>query len=292
MENKIGNYELAIFENENFGKVRGQMIDGEAWFVASDIAKALGYSNPQEANHDHCKKVYKIRQPSNPRPTTTTPPIFINIIPLSDVLRLIMRSNLPKVVEFQDWVVEEVLPTILKIGQYLTPKVAQEKEKFRFLNNKIELLEKLMQVAKDEGCYQAMAMNELILHNTGWNILEKAGQNVLDALGKPEYTPKQIAKILGRTVNSIDDALVQLGLQVYGLNQYHLTENGLKYGYVYDTNRRRSPKYPFKLISNIKWHPVIIDKLRMHFHLDSIKALEQDGDSHFKILLYMKTDAR
>lgn len=291
MENKTNNGELAIFENENFGRIRSTEIDGEAWFVADDIATALGYADPPRAIVEHCKKSIKstiLVINANGHPT----PLNQALIKLSDVLRLVMRSRLPRAVEFQDWVVEEVLPAIIKTGKYLTPKAAQEEEKFRHLGSKIELLEKLMEVAKNEGSYRAMVINELILNNTGWDILDEAGQNVLDALGKPEYTPKQIARILGRSTNSIDDALVQMGLQVYGLNQYHLTEKGLKYGYVYDTNRRRNPRYPFQHISNIKWHPIIIDKLRMHFHLDTTKALEQDGNSHFRMLFHMKTDAR
>ena len=35
--------ELQIFNNEEFGEIRIITKDGEAWFVASDVAKALGY---------------------------------------------------------------------------------------------------------------------------------------------------------------------------------------------------------------------------------------------------------
>ena len=35
--------ELQIFENSEFGSVRTIIINDEPWFVASDIAKALGY---------------------------------------------------------------------------------------------------------------------------------------------------------------------------------------------------------------------------------------------------------
>lgn len=45
-----------------------------------------------------------------------------NIIPESDVYRLVMRSNLPGAVEFQDWVVEEILPSIRKTGGYMAAK--------------------------------------------------------------------------------------------------------------------------------------------------------------------------
>ena len=49
-----------------------------------------------------------------------------NIIPESDVYRLVIRSNLPGAERFQDWVVEEVLPAIRKHGGYLTPKKLEE----------------------------------------------------------------------------------------------------------------------------------------------------------------------
>ena len=112
---------LQIFTKKEFGSVRVVEHEGEPWFVASDVAKALGYGNPQEATRDHCKKVNKITQPSNPRPTVNTPPVYINIIPESDVYRLVMRSNLPSAVEFQDWICEEVIPSIRKTGSYGVP---------------------------------------------------------------------------------------------------------------------------------------------------------------------------
>lgn len=42
----------------------------------------------------------------------------MKIIPESDVYRLVMRSNLPNAERFQDWVVEEVLPSIRRAGGY------------------------------------------------------------------------------------------------------------------------------------------------------------------------------
>lgn len=113
---------VKLFEKEEFGKVRVVMQDEDPWFVASDVAKALGYANPQEATREHCRKVNKITQPSESLPSVKCPPTFINIIPESDVYRLVMRSNLPRAVEFQDWICEEVIPSIRKTGGYLMAK--------------------------------------------------------------------------------------------------------------------------------------------------------------------------
>ena len=115
--------DVKLFEKEEFGKVRVVMQGADPWFVASDVAKALGYANPQEATREHCRKVNKITQPSESLPSVKCPPTFINIIPESDVYRLVMRSNLPRAVEFQDWICEEVIPSIRKHGLYATEEV-------------------------------------------------------------------------------------------------------------------------------------------------------------------------
>lgn len=107
---------LKIFDNPEFGKMRVVMRDNVPWFVAADIANALGYSNSRKAIADHCKHAELLS--SNESLQLTGQGNSVTIIPESDVYRLIMRSNMPKSVEFQDWVTEEVLPTIRKTGQY------------------------------------------------------------------------------------------------------------------------------------------------------------------------------
>lgn len=108
---ETGTGEIKLFEKEEFGKVRVVMVGNDPWFYGTDVAKALGYENPARDVQRHCKKVNKF----SPTESVGTP---YNIIPESDVYRLVMRSNLPNAEKFQDWVVEEVLPSIRKTGQY------------------------------------------------------------------------------------------------------------------------------------------------------------------------------
>lgn len=108
---------LALFQHEKFGSLRVVRSDqGEPWFVASDVAKALGYEKPNNAVNDHCKKVNKFSYPNSGQLQP------YNIIPESDVYRLVMRSNLPKAIEFQDWICEEVIPSLRKTGGYMLTK--------------------------------------------------------------------------------------------------------------------------------------------------------------------------
>lgn len=99
--------------------------DGEPWFVARDVAKALGYEDPSRAVVEHCKKSVKTTTLVNNQYGKKTP-LNQSIIPESDLYRLVMRSRLPDAARFQDWVVEEVLPAIRKHGGYLSPAKLEE----------------------------------------------------------------------------------------------------------------------------------------------------------------------
>lgn len=51
--------ELMIFNNPEFGEIRTIEEDGKVLFCGSDVAKALGYSKPQNAIDRHCKCALK-----------------------------------------------------------------------------------------------------------------------------------------------------------------------------------------------------------------------------------------
>ena len=53
--------ELKIFQNEEFGEVRIEIVNGKEMFCASDIAKSLGYKRPNDAISQHCKGTVKHR---------------------------------------------------------------------------------------------------------------------------------------------------------------------------------------------------------------------------------------
>lgn len=104
--------DLQIFENKEFGTLRTVEADGKIMFVASDVAKMLGYSNPNDAVARHCKGIVK-------RDTLTNGgKQALNVITEGDVYRLVAHSKLPKAEQFESWVFDEVLPTIRKTGSY------------------------------------------------------------------------------------------------------------------------------------------------------------------------------
>lgn len=106
---------VTVFNNEQFGQVRTIIINNLPYFMATDIAKALGYVNPQKAIRDHCKGVHETFTPSNGGTQKA------KFIPENDVYRLIVRSKLPEAQKFESWVFDEVLPSISKTGEYKMP---------------------------------------------------------------------------------------------------------------------------------------------------------------------------
>ena len=103
---------LQIFNNAEFGEIRTVDVDGKIWFVASDVAKALGYAKPTNAVTMHCKGALKQGIPTNGGTQQ------MNVIPEGDVYRLVAHSELPSAERFESWVFDEVLPTIRQTGQY------------------------------------------------------------------------------------------------------------------------------------------------------------------------------
>lgn len=110
--------ELKIFENPEFGKVRVIAQNGDPWFGASDVAKALGYRDTDSAVRAHCNYA-KLSKPGD-MPGLEIGPRGMCFIPESDMYALIFGSKLPQAVAFRAWVCEEVLPSIRKNGGYGT----------------------------------------------------------------------------------------------------------------------------------------------------------------------------
>jgi prophage antirepressor-like protein len=93
-------------------KVRIIDVDGEPRFVAKDVAEALGYANTSKAVNSHCKRVVTCPTKMGGQAR------HVQVIPESDVYRLVIKSKLPAAEEFEEWVMEEVLPAIRKYGSY------------------------------------------------------------------------------------------------------------------------------------------------------------------------------
>ena len=109
--------EIRVFESAEFGEVRTVEIDGKPFFAGTDIARALGYSRPNDAVSAHCRATVKRSTPISGKMQE------INYISEGDVYRLIVSSKLPAAEKFERWVFDEVLPSIRKHGLYAIDEI-------------------------------------------------------------------------------------------------------------------------------------------------------------------------
>lgn len=108
--------EIKIFKNPQFGEIRTIEKDGEPWFVARDVASALGYAKTENAIAVHvyeCDKTSTLIQGSGSNYKSKA--IVINE---SGLYALIFGSKLPSAKQFKHWVTSEILPSIRKSGGY------------------------------------------------------------------------------------------------------------------------------------------------------------------------------
>lgn len=106
---------ITIFEKEEFGKVRALSIDNEPYFVGRDVAKILGYANPNDAIAKHIDEEDK----GVAKCDTLGGIQELTVINESGLYSLILSSKLPSAKRFKRWVTNEILPSIRKTGGYV-----------------------------------------------------------------------------------------------------------------------------------------------------------------------------
>ena len=84
--------QMEIFKNPEFGSIRVIEENGKYLFSGTDVAAALGYSNPRDAIIRHCRYVVKR---DAPHPQSPDRKISMTFIPEGDMYRLIVHSKLP-----------------------------------------------------------------------------------------------------------------------------------------------------------------------------------------------------
>lgn len=115
---------------------------GNPWYVAKDVATALGYKNTSQAIRQHCKRAENC-------PLEISGQVrHVKIISQGDANRLIFGSKKPFAIEFQDWTFDVVLPALENTGTYsIDPKplsLAQEARMLATYQNQItKLIDKL-----------------------------------------------------------------------------------------------------------------------------------------------------
>ena len=99
--------------SENKKELSTVHIEGEPWFVATDICDILGLSNPSESikNLDDDEKLTSVVLRAGQSRS-------VNLVCESGLYSLIFQSRKPIAKAFRRWVTQEVLPEIRKNGRF------------------------------------------------------------------------------------------------------------------------------------------------------------------------------
>lgn len=109
---------IAIFNFEN-QTVRTALKGSEPYFCLADVSEILSLQSRATSTFNLDEKgieKIQITDSLNRKQTAT-------FISEPNLYRVIFRSNKAEAVKFQNWVFDEVLPSIRKTGQYTTPTV-------------------------------------------------------------------------------------------------------------------------------------------------------------------------
>lgn len=95
-------------------QVRTVLIDGEPWFMASDVCSVLEISNPSQAmTRLDADEVTLISNEGRP----------LNVINEPGLYSLILGSRKPEAKAFKRWVTHEVLPQIRRTGRFVQTEI-------------------------------------------------------------------------------------------------------------------------------------------------------------------------
>lgn len=184
-----------IFDAED-GTPRGMrtvLVDGEIWFVATDVAAALGYRNAPDMVRnldDDEKGTQTVRTPGGEQD--------VSVINESGLYAAILKSRRPEAKRFKRWVTGDVLPSIRKTGAYVGPdaQLAQPGQpQTLFLSHAADIMvaadrtfRSAIRSGRSAGLPTAQAIrraNQIALAKTGVNLLDELQAhdhvNALDA---------------------------------------------------------------------------------------------------------------
>lgn len=205
---------ISVFQFQATHNVRIVLNDnGEPLFCLTDVATILDISNanPSRFSLDEAgiHKMY-ISHESGKKLAT-----FINE---PNLYRVIFRSNKAEAKNFQDWVFNEVLPTIRKTGQYQAKPKADKRNYLS--NNDMVNIKRLIWLTTHAMRYDRSAVNAI------WTRLRTATGTPSPAVFEVEHLPiianemMDIYKMVVRLNNAVADAEKVVIKRILRNNEY------------------------------------------------------------------------
>ena len=200
--------ELKLFENQDFGQIRTTVIDGEPWFVAADVCKALEIKNGRDAmsrlDDDEKADVGLTDTSSN----GVVQRRDFSIVNEPGLYTLVLGSRKPEAKAFKRWVTHEVIPAIRKHGIYATGATIDH------MISDPDFGIRLLTQLKSERDKRVALENTVALQNQQIAELSpKAGYYDLILQTRDTVSISKIAKDYGKSAIWMNRKLSELGVQ-------------------------------------------------------------------------------
>lgn len=162
--------QIQVFTNEVFGNVRATVINDNVWFFGRDVVDDLGYKRTSYSDtiKRYVKEKYYMFLDSKSQPQTGVEFNYKELgqrggylINQYGVIQLVMNSPMEEAERFQDWILEEVIPSVLTTGKYELPQLQKPKTQeelakdsmFALVYNKIDNTEKRLEAVQHIADY-------------------------------------------------------------------------------------------------------------------------------------------
>jgi len=259
--------EIKAYNHPLFGNVRMFVENGKPWFCATDIASSLGYSNPRDAIARHCKPMGVVNH-DTPTNSGVQQMKFINE---GNIYRLTAKSQLPKAEEFESWIFDDLVPTVINTGNYSL----QVPQSF----SEALMLAAQQQMQIEEQQKELVLKDEVIADKDAQIIeLEKESEYTRVILqSKSTVLVTQIAQDYGMTARKFNSLLRDLGIQHKVRNQWILYSKYINKGYVHSathnfTHRDGNPDVSLNTEWTQKGRLFLYEELRKN---DILPLIEQ-----------------
>lgn len=252
-EKKVGL--VKVFNSEKFGSVKVKMIDGEIFFKLEDITNILGLTVSKVKRRLSANGIVN-SEVEEMGDGTIVPVTYISE---PNFYRCVMQSKKPEAERFQDWVVEEVLPSIRKNGAYITGNTLMD-----ILNDPRKMAEILTNLA-DERELRIKTQKELEVAKPKIDHYDRI-------LGTGNLqTATVLSKSFGMTTQKLNKILLKLGVI------RKLYNNGSVYGF--------TAKYEGKDYGNVKDLPIYKKSGEINFYQKSLVYSEKGREMVSNLLL-------
>lgn len=225
--------EIKAYNHPLFGNVRMFVDNGKPWFCATDIATSLGYSNPRKAIIDHCKSNgVTIRDVIDSMGRNQQ----MKFISEGNIYRLTAKSQMPKADEFESWIFDDVVPSVINTGSYsLQPQLPNFNNPAEAARAWADQYEKNQTLALENAQKQILIEQkeeEILIKDEKIKILVPKG-DTFDKIMSSEglVTTNMIAAFLGISAIKLNRLLCEWGVQYKQSGVYflHIKHRGKDY---------------------------------------------------------------